>query len=667
MTENQNFKIYLKIFALISGIFVIYGDDLILVFRAAINNESSSHILAIPFLLAYLIYRVKSVIYASIKYEERSIKLFNLILIKDVFGLMLCALGLFFRIYGSYTFFPLEYHILSMPIYTLGLVLLIFNIQTTRTLLFSVMFLVLLIPPPYNLTQTIGGFLSVISSIVSYWITKLAGLPVILTYDYISPIILLETKSGEMISLAIDLACSGMYSLIGFLIFSFFVSYISRVPIIKKIVVLGFGFPLIYSLNILRITIIVFIAYFFGPTLALNLFHFFGGWILIFIGALSLFFLSEKIFKIHLFEKTSLVCSHINTTSENICCDCGRLLRYPDINVSKYEYIKILSLILIIMLVTSIQVPVFVFSDRGAEISLVGSDASSQISILPIIEDYELEFSHRDEEFEIISGQDASLMYVYTPLNGSKSPVWVGVEIGETRASLHPWEACLIIYPTFHEVEVQVTQLGLRDIHINSNPPLPARYFSFYWNRTYDAEVILYWYIASNFITSEGFQEKIAKISVIRFPVQPNKYLDAEDEIYPIAEKIVEYWAPTKEWTQTALFIASSGPMLILLLSVTIITLTIYIYIIRMKNKLNKNSILSILKDPIDIKLMDILSSKLIDPITISEIRNKMEEISVLNVNDRIINDKLKQAEDRNIIKRKIVNINDEPYISWEM
>ena len=115
------------------------------------------------------------------------------------------------------------------------------------------------------------------------------------------------------------------------------------------------------------------------------------------------------------------------------------------------------------------------------------------------------------------------------------------------------------------------------------------------------------------------------------------------------------------------MFIAFSGPVLILLSAVSIITMIIYVFIMRMKNKLNKDKILSVLKNPVDIKLMEILSSKLIDPITISEIRNKIEEFSLLHVNDRIINEKLKQAEERDVVKRKIVNINDEPYISWEM
>ena len=169
--------------------------------------------------------------------------------IKDIIGIILCAIAYAVKWYGSYTFLPVEYHILSLPLFISGLTIIIFNFQTLRVLIFPIAFLIFLLPPPLNIIQILGSNLSVFSSQASYAITKSTGIPVDLSFYYDSPIIYLTTSSGQEISLTIDVACSGLYSLIGFALFAFFLAYITRGPLKNKALTLLTGFPVIYLLH----------------------------------------------------------------------------------------------------------------------------------------------------------------------------------------------------------------------------------------------------------------------------------------------------------------------------------------------------------------------------------------------------------------------------------
>jgi exosortase/archaeosortase family protein len=83
---------------------------------------------------------------------------------------------------------------------------------------------------------------------------------------------------------SIDVACSGVYSLIGFLIFAVFIAYITRGRLWDKGAILVLGIPLIIALNVIRITTILAIGNAYGDELALQVFHALGATVLMFIG-----------------------------------------------------------------------------------------------------------------------------------------------------------------------------------------------------------------------------------------------------------------------------------------------------------------------------------------------------------------------------------------------
>ncbi|NIT62165.1 MAG: hypothetical protein GWN00_40025, partial [Aliifodinibius sp.] len=180
----------------------------------------------------------------------------SVIHIHEIVGALVCLLAIVIYLHGSYTFYPLEYHMISLPLFVAGTILIIFNAQTLRTLAFPIAFLLFLIPPPIQAVYTASTTLATFNSEAVYTILKTIGMPVSLTTQYGAPVILLESSEIMPSTFTIDIACAGIYSLIGFTIFAVFFAYIARGTVPKKSIIFLIGFPMIYVLNILRITTI---------------------------------------------------------------------------------------------------------------------------------------------------------------------------------------------------------------------------------------------------------------------------------------------------------------------------------------------------------------------------------------------------------------------------
>ncbi len=52
------------------AVIALYQQDLTMVFTGALTNEATYHILAIPFLFGYLIYRKRKMVYASLQTSQ---------------------------------------------------------------------------------------------------------------------------------------------------------------------------------------------------------------------------------------------------------------------------------------------------------------------------------------------------------------------------------------------------------------------------------------------------------------------------------------------------------------------------------------------------------------------------------------------------------------------
>jgi len=663
--------ISLKTTTILVATLVLFYQDLAIIANNALQSEFMSHILAIPFLFAYLLYRKRKMVRAVIPFEtsNQSKQTKHL---STLSGMVLCVTAMILYWHGSYTFTPLEYHILTLPIFTAGLTLILFNPQTLRQLAFPIIFLIFLTPPPSEILYGLGATLSVISSEASNTLVNALGIASTISGEYGNPTIIITRPDNTTIGFTIDIACSGIYSLIGFLIFVAFIAYLARDKTWKKAAIFLIGLPLIYVLNIIRITIILLIGYYYGKQLALQTFHLIGGWVLVFLGTLILLTITEKLLKTKIFKKPQLQpCQECNLNPQNppqdFCPNCGRLLKYPKTKLKKQDIAKIATIALSVTLLLLVQVPVFALTEGPAQIIIqtpTGEQGNTQI--LPQIPNHTLQFWYRDKDFEQLAKQDASLIYVYTPLNGTDEPIWVAIEIASATSSLHRWETCFITWPQTHGYQPKITQLDLKDTQILENPPLTARYFAFQYTKTNQTQLVLYWYETATFKTNTTVQQKHVKMSLITYPDTPQNVTEAENRLLPFATAIANHWQPTKTWSQIALAISVNGPTLAAA-AVTLLAAILMFNVIE-KNKRKKTNTYAY-------KKLSKMNQQIIEAVhqaqrtatgTITNIAKTYENIAEEKITAENLLQKLTEAEKAGLVEKEVINEQDEPVLGWK-
>jgi exosortase len=663
---NATLALGLKPAILAATIIAFYLQDLTLIFTDAINNEATSYILIIPVILAYLIYRKRKMLMAAItdtdENQPKNTRYYSLLS-----GVLLCLTVILFYWTGSYTFTPIEYHMFTLPIFAAGLTLILFNPHTLRQALFPIVLLTFLTPPPSEIFYNIGSALSVYSSEASTALVKLFGIPATLTGEYGTPTITITRPDTTMMNFTVDVACSGIYSLLGFFVFAIFIAYIARDKPWKKATLFVIGFPLIYFLNVIRITTMVAIGYNMGEQLALDIFHLLGGWVLIFIGTIILLAISEGILKIDLFSRNKSTCPDCTAnnppTTRNYCTNCGRITKHKPPRFNTKDLAKTIAIITAITFLLWIQMPVFATTHSPAPVLIQTPNGEiGNPQLFPNITGYELSFRGRDTDFERISKQDYSLIFSYMPTDENKTLVWVGLEISSTASSLHRWETCLVTWPQ----TPRVAQLDLRDTQILDNPPIMARYFAFQDLQSSQTQLVLYWYETSIFTINDTGQQKQVKISLITFPETPEKVSNMENEILPIAEAIANYWQPIKTWAQISMFISQNGINLAFTTSAfTFATAMVYLYEKRRQEKTRTSAYKKLAFR--DQQLIDaIRKTQETTPATVERIKGAYQAISKTESSSEQLEQKLAELSKIGVVKVVTNGNRDEPIKAWK-
>jgi exosortase len=657
-----------KILVLAGSTIALFSQDLAILFNDALQNETTSYMLLIPIIFAYLIYRKRKMLKAAVSVdnsnepkETRHVPL--------LCGALLTLTAILLYWYGSYTFTPLENHMLTLPFFVGGLTLILFNAQTLRQLVFPIAFLAFLIPPPSEILYALGSALSTLSSEIPNAIINAFGIPSTINAEYINaPTIILTRPDGSSLEFTVDIACSGIYSLIGFMVFAIFTAYIIRDKKWKRLAIILFGIPLIYALNIIRITIILLLGYYYGETLALEIFHLTGSIILIFIGTILLLIIAEKLFKAKLFRSAKLECPKCepNVKDNEFCLECGRILKSPSIKMKKFDIAKMAVVSLIIALLLSIQAPIFALT-KATPIIVTNTPYGQQASteILPKLPEYDLFFYYRDTEFEEKAKQDMSLVYIYLPRNETYEPVFVAIEIASKRSSLHRWETCLITWPMSKGYQPRVTQLELKDIKLNENPPILGRYFAFTYKDTNETQVVLYWYETTIFTINQTSQQKNVKLSLIAYP-SPEDLPNVESQLTKIAKVIVNYWQQVKTWSQITMIISQNGATLAAISSAILMAIMLlYAFQVKRQREANTKAYSKLSK----------IHQQIIDAVkktggkttpTLKNIKTTYEETVGNKISNTNLKKKLTELEKIGFVKRAMANINDEPLLIWK-
>lgn len=676
LEKSHNYKLGsqilfgIKIAAIAIATIVLFSQDLTIIFTDALYSESTSHLLAVPAILLYLVYRKRKMLRAVISIENKN-KPREIRHIPLICGILLSTTAILLYWYGSYTFTPIEYHMLALPIFAAGLMLILFNPQTLRQLAFPIAFLIFLMPPPSEFLYAVGSTLSMISAEAAKAIVNAFGIPASMSLEYASPQIIVLRPDGTTFESVIDIACSGIYSLIGFLIFALFIAYIIRDKIWKKAAIILLGIPLIYLLNTIRITIMLILGYYYSDQLALQIFHLTGGWILIFLGTIVLLAISEKLFKTRIFASTETKCLKCSSKTENpqsFCKKCGKIIKPPNLKLSKIDIAKIFIISMTVALLISIQAPVFALTETKPVIVTTAPTGQQRLSteILPTITNYTLLADlPPNTEFAEQAKQDMALWYIYAPNNESAYSVEVTIEIATARSSLHRWETCLITYPISKGYQPKVTQIELKDIKLNENPPIIGRYFVFTYTNTNETKAVLYWYETATFTINQTTQQKHVKLSLIVTLIDLEDLPEVENQLTSIAKTIVNYWQPIKTWSQISMIISQNGAALTTASTITLIAVIIF-YILQVKRQkwANRNGYQKLSKE--NQQIIDAVkeANKKRTPI-LAGITKIYKKIANKQISDDELLEKLNKLEETGIIKRAIANRNDEPIYIW--
>jgi len=665
-TYYQSILLITSIIFLIS---IIYGNDLKILFNEATQTEVFSHILLTPLFAGFLFYLKRDMIKASLTLEKHQRKTKTKYL-NEVIGVILCLIAFLVYWYGSHTFYPLEYHILSIPIFLTGLILTLSNLKVLTVLIFPIVFLLFLVPPPLEFIYTTGGLMANFETQIAYALLSSIGLPVTLSSSYGPPIIELTITSGK-IPFTVDLSCSGVYTLIAFAMFSFFLAITSKASILKKLLMSITGFLIFEALNIIRITTIILIAYSLGEQIAMFIFHSIAGLLLIFIGMLLTLITAEKILKIQTFPKSQKddscpKCKKGLKNNENFCLNCGKYLNPPRLKVSQKTWAKIFLLIIGSWLVTiSLNAPTFAIAQGPIEISS-STSWENATNVIPKLPDYRLKFLYRDISYERIARQDAALIYAYFPKNPLNSTVYVSINVANSLSNLHNWEVCLITWQTAQGRYPLVSVLESKEMQLLENVPIIARYLAFKHPENY-TQITLYWFETAIFDTGITVEQKYVRISLIIFAREQTNYEHFENELLSIGKKIASYWQPIKLQTLISLGILAIQLLLIICIAFLIITIiTQQLYESRKKarnlklfrsfaskeDKLLLTILIDLTKRKRNIKTKDILNAF------------KKRIRKPLKLNDLI--EKLAHLEEYGFIKRDVILIKNNPQLVWK-
>jgi exosortase len=646
---HNNHVIFIKAAIIIFAVALVYNQDINLLINEATADAQTSYILLVPILTAYLIYRKRKILTAVTALPSQTKN--------EVTGIALSALALTIYLAGSYTFHPLEYHILSLPIFLFGCALFLFNIETLKALAFPLAFLFLLIPPPFQTLYTIGGTLANYSAEITFNILKSFGIPATLTTNEGIPAIIIQ-KANTNLTFSVDVACSGIYSLLAFIVFSSFTAYILRGSIPKRIIVFLAGFPLIYALNILRILVLILLGFNFGIQLSTELFHTYGGWILIFLGTLIILWGSEKLLKLRIHALDLQPCTHSKSQKKVFCETCGRFLGNISAKISRRDVSKTIPVLLLASLIIFLPLPVFALLKCPAEVILSSPiEGNKATQILPQITNYTLMFLYRDETIESATRQDANLVYAYFPNNTSNRPVDAYVEIADTKKKLHSWDKCFAASRT-------ISLYDIKEFQLLEDPPIVAQSFAFQEKGSLAINVVVYWYEKSLFIVNSTVEEKFVKISLMSVVDDLSDRPKMEEEqLLPIAGEIVRYWQPVKQWSQIVLTFAKYRNELFAVMLISVVALISFRIVRSYLDKKSLHHVYSKITSETDKQILKAASQTKIP--TAELIASTYHKISGKNVGLGELTEKLMQAEKAGLIKKEMLNFEDSPLLVW--
>lgn len=173
---------------------------------------------------------------------------------------------------------------IGLPFFVAGLVALLYGTRRLWSLRWAILFLLLAWPDPYVtvLAAAIGSSTDIALSAVE------ASLHVIPVAQPLGNGTFLVSHGSDQFSLAVGSACSGINSLVGFVILGAALNTIFTGGLLRRILWLVAGMVLVGALNVVRIDLIFIAGWAFGESFAIDVLHPVAGIVVFGIGALAM-------------------------------------------------------------------------------------------------------------------------------------------------------------------------------------------------------------------------------------------------------------------------------------------------------------------------------------------------------------------------------------------
>ena len=668
---KRNYRLILMLILIAAAVLIVYSNDLMILANEALQNESFSHVLLLPFFAAFLFYLKKDVVKGTLAVDAPKKKL-SAKYVNEILGVVLLIVSFLLYWYGSYTFYPLEYHLFSLPIFIMGITLVVLNSRAFLMLIFPILFLLFLVPLPTAVLSVTGGYLANFNTQASYMILSAVGLPMTLSGDYGAPTVMMTTAAGQPVNFTVDIPCSGIYSLTAFAMFAAFLAFVSYTSIWKKVSVFILGFFVFSLLNLFRIMAIFIFGYWFGEEIAMMI-HQVAGIILIFVGMVIILIIAEKVLKIKIITKPlkQLPCTKCETklTGTGFCHNCGRFLnKSAKAFFNKTLFAKLLLLIILCSLVVlSINAPTFATAKGSGTLNFLSGESYEHAnSTLPEISGYSLQFLYRDTVYEKVAKQDASLVYGYFPANTSDSVIYADIGVSSSISNLHNWEVCMVTYQTAQGQNALVKVYDSRETQLLENPPLIAQYFVFDSPNSY-TQVTLFWYEKASFNTGLTVEQKYVRISLLVLVDDASNYQELEKQLFKIGQIIAESWEPLKTQSLVSLGIPAQQSLLAGSIIFLVGTRTTQYFAEKRKASTNRKifSKFSSKKEKIVYETLSELAKEK-KYLRTSDIVEGVQKRVGKPVSSKKVYSVLKALEEYGFVKRTIISIGNSPVQVWK-
>lgn len=204
-----------------------------------------------------------------------------------LFGLPILLFGILMFVFGWRQIYHLISILSLIPVLT-GLIIYLYGTRVMKVLWFPVVYLLLLVPPPLGILDSITLPMRHGISSATEILLELAQYPI--------------SRDGLLLTIGYNdiymgQPCSGFRSLITLLSLGLVYVYISKISIPKKFILSAFIVPLALFGNLIRVITLCLITFYFGEEAGQGFFHNFSGivmFIITIIGLMSIESLLEK-------------------------------------------------------------------------------------------------------------------------------------------------------------------------------------------------------------------------------------------------------------------------------------------------------------------------------------------------------------------------------------